>query len=158
MAAYRTLIDATNVRGLFGADDRNNPLWGLMFQPQWCRMVDYPWAAAWPTDFGFMTGHGQDVLPERLLRDGDVLADLPDKVLRNILRLARTPGWRHTVNLTLWRRIMRTRAARDDVLALLDAVFNPRRGTPQSAGVCSATFCAPDPSRTYVRNCGRLAG
>jgi hypothetical protein len=262
MAAYRTLIDATNSGGLFGADNRNNPLWGLMFQHQWqyrtgrlgaetqatgridpdapwgygnytlcvipwlgavaagvvdslpieaasarfayvagtsvppelrrgvtdwrdffalvaesrpptdleplrlalwrahktcldvvvtkiagidpapysvleltflrgwCRMVDYLWAAAWPTDFGFMTEHGLDILPERLLRDGDVLADLPGKVLRNvrnILRLARTSDWRYTLNLKLWQRIMRTRAARDEVLPLLDAVFNPSK-------------------------------
>src|SRR5687768_13689952 len=35
MAAYRRLIDATNRSGLFGADNRHNPLWGLMFQHQW---------------------------------------------------------------------------------------------------------------------------
>ena len=35
MAAYRRLIDATNQHGLFGVDNRENPLWGLMFQHQW---------------------------------------------------------------------------------------------------------------------------
>src|SRR4051794_29228552 len=35
MAAYRALIDATNRNGLFGPDNRGNPLWGLMFQTQW---------------------------------------------------------------------------------------------------------------------------
>ena len=35
MAVYRTLIDVTNHSGLFGPDNRHNPLWGLMFQHQW---------------------------------------------------------------------------------------------------------------------------
>ena len=35
MAAYRLMIDRTNPDGLFGADNRRNPLWGLMFQHQW---------------------------------------------------------------------------------------------------------------------------
>ncbi len=35
MAAYRLLIDRTNRDGLFGADNRRNPLWGLMFQHEW---------------------------------------------------------------------------------------------------------------------------
>jgi len=38
MAAYRRLIDATNAGGLFGADNRHNPLWAWTFQLQWqCR-------------------------------------------------------------------------------------------------------------------------
>ncbi|MGH9004078.1 MAG: Leg1-related protein, partial [Acidimicrobiia bacterium] len=35
MAAYRTLMGAINAGGRFGADNRRNPLWGLMFQHQW---------------------------------------------------------------------------------------------------------------------------
>lgn len=35
MAAYRLMIERTNPDGLFGADNRRNPLWGLMFQHQW---------------------------------------------------------------------------------------------------------------------------
>jgi hypothetical protein len=42
-----------------------------------------------------------------------------------VSRLAATPAWRHRLNVGLWRRAMRTRRARDDVLTLLDAVFNP---------------------------------
>src|SRR5262245_33859622 len=37
MAAYRTMIDATGASGLFGADNRRNPLWALLFQLQWQR-------------------------------------------------------------------------------------------------------------------------
>jgi hypothetical protein len=107
----------------------------LTFLRGWCRMVDYLGAAAWPTDFDFMTEHGLDVLPESLLQRQADLGALPDKVRRNVvnvLRLADTSPRRYALNLWLWRRIMRTRAARADVLVLLDAVFNPR---PDNAAV-----------------------
>ncbi|MDQ4142665.1 MAG: hypothetical protein M3198_02810, partial [Actinomycetota bacterium] len=45
-----------------------------------------------------------------------------------IVKLARTPDLRHNFNLWLWKRVMRSRAARDDVVAMLDAVFNPNPG------------------------------
>jgi len=93
-------------------------------------MVDYLAAAAWRTDFGFMTEHGLDVLPEILLEQRSDLRALPDKVRRNVanvIRLATTAPRRYALNLWLWRRIMRTRTARDEVLALLDALFDPRR-------------------------------
>src|SRR3954468_2203729 len=35
MAAYRALVDASNPGGLFGPDNRGNPLWGLVFQTHW---------------------------------------------------------------------------------------------------------------------------
>jgi hypothetical protein len=101
----------------------------ITFLRGWCRMVDYLWAAAWRTDFDFTITHGLGVLPDRLLDSpAGSDADLPARVVRNVVtvtRLATTPGWRHRLNLTLWKRAMRTRQARDDVLAMLDAVFNP---------------------------------
>ncbi|MFI9006061.1 Leg1-related protein [Actinosynnema sp. NPDC053489] len=101
----------------------------VTFLRGWCRMVDYLWAAAWPTDFGSMVAHGLDVLPESLLvTPGDVEA-LPATARRNVvnvLRLATTPRWRYRVDLALWQRVMRTRRARDRVLPLLDAVFERR--------------------------------
>jgi hypothetical protein len=39
--------------------------------------------------------------------------------------LVRLPPWRFQLNLWMWRRAMRSRAARNDVLAMLDATFNP---------------------------------
>ncbi|WP_103355841.1 Leg1-related protein [Amycolatopsis sp. CA-128772] len=102
----------------------------LTFLRGWCRMVDYLGAAAWRTDFGFMTEHGLDVLPEILLEQRSDLRTLPDRVRRNVanvIRLATTSPRRYALNLWLWRRIMRTRAARDEVLILLDALFAPRR-------------------------------
>ncbi|HEY3240176.1 MAG TPA: Leg1-related protein, partial [Acidimicrobiia bacterium] len=100
----------------------------LTFLRGWCRMVDYLWVAAWPTDFDFMTEHGMDVLPEHLLHPDDDLHVLPKKVrgnVHNVIKLAQTPAWRYTLNLTMWKRVMRTRQARDEVVAMLDAVFNP---------------------------------
>jgi hypothetical protein len=101
----------------------------LTFLRGWCRMVDYLWAAAWPTDFAFMNANGLDTLPERLLERDDELADLTPKIrrnVRNVIKLARTPTWRHRLNLALWKRVMRTREARQQVVPMLDAVFNPR--------------------------------
>ncbi|WP_410612831.1 hypothetical protein [Amycolatopsis sp. lyj-109] len=51
----------------------------------------------------------------------------PGRGVANVVRLAATSPRRHALNLWLWQRIMRTRAARDEVLPLLDAVFDPRR-------------------------------
>lgn len=104
----------------------------LTFLQGWCRMVDYLWAAAWPTNFTFMINNGLDVLPERLLTDADadlLLADMPNKVrknVRNVVGLGRLSGWRHQLHLWLWRRAMRTRSARNEVTAMLDAVFSPK--------------------------------
>jgi hypothetical protein len=127
--AHKACLDVV-VRNIAGIDPAPLPALELTFLRGWCRMVDYLWAAAWPTDFDFMTAHGLDVLPEQLLSNADDLRALPDRArrnVRNILRLATTPTWRYNLNLRLWQRIMRTRAARDEVLPLLDAVFNPRK-------------------------------
>lgn len=127
--AHKTCLDVV-VNNITGIDPAPLSALELRFLRGWCRMVDYLWAAAWPTDFDFMTEHGLDVLPEHLLATEYDLRDLPDRArrnVRNILRLATTPTWRYNLNLRLWQRVMRTRAARDNVLTLLDAVFNPRK-------------------------------
>ena len=101
----------------------------LTFLRGWCRMVDYLAVAAWPTDFDATIGHGLDILPESLLERHADLRTLPGRVRRNVanvVRLAGTSPRRYALNLWLWRRIMRTRAARDDVLAMLGALFDPR--------------------------------
>jgi len=128
--AHKTCLDAV-ARRVAGIDPAPYPALELSFLRGWCRMVDYLWVAAWPTDFDFMTAHGLEVLPERLLRAGDDLRDLPPRVrhnVRNILELDRAPSWRYHLNLTLWKRVMRTRPARDDVVSMLDALFNPNPG------------------------------
>jgi hypothetical protein len=128
--AHKTCLDVV-VAAIADIDPAPYAPLELTFLRGWCRMVDYLGAAAWRTDFDYMTEHGMDVLPERLLERHADLRTLPDKVRRNVVnvvRLANATPRRHAVNLWLWRRIMRTRAARDDVLALLDALFAPKPG------------------------------
>jgi hypothetical protein len=126
--AHKTCLDVV-ARRLAMIDPGSDSPTEITFLRGWCRMVDYLWAAAWRTDFDFTVTHGLGVLPGRLLDDQpEGRADLPSRVARNVktvTRLAGTPTWRHRVNLTLWRRAMRSRQARDDVLVMLDAVFNP---------------------------------
>lgn len=130
--AHKTCLDVV-AADLAGLGTPDLPAAELEFLRGWCRMVDFLWAAAWRTDFDSMTGHGLDVLPERLLGPDDRpggSTDLRGKVRRNVrsvLGLARTSDRRYAVNLWLWQRVMRTREAREDVLPLLDAVFSPRR-------------------------------
>ncbi len=125
--AHKTCLDVVAER-IADIDAAPYSALELEFLQGWCRMVDYLWVAAWPTDFDFMVKHGLDVLPERLLDRDDDLHDLPDKVQQNVgnvIKLARTPTWRYNLNLWLWKRVMRTRKARDEVVRMLDAVFNP---------------------------------
>ncbi len=49
------------------------------------------------------------------------------RTLRGIIELGESPSWRYQFNLTLWKRVMRTRSAREDVVNLLAAVFDPQR-------------------------------
>jgi Leg1 len=125
--AHKTCLDVVADR-IAGIDPAPYSALELTFLQGWCRMVDYLWVAAWPTDFDFMVENGLGVLPERLLHVDDDLHDLPEKVQRNVgnvIKLAWTPRWRYNLNLWLWKRAMRTRKARDEVLQMLDAVFNP---------------------------------
>ncbi|MCG8915285.1 Leg1-related protein [Actinokineospora sp. PR83] len=126
--AHKTCLDVV-VGALAEVDTSPWPEQEVTFLRGWCRMVDYLWAAAWPTDFAFMTAHGLDVLPETLLTTPEDVRALPGKArgnVVNVLKLATMPKWRYDLNLWLWKRVMRTREARARVLPLLDAVFNPR--------------------------------
>ncbi|MBI5671147.1 MAG: hypothetical protein HZC41_24385 [Chloroflexi bacterium] len=103
----------------------------LDFLIGWIRMVDFLGAAAWRTDLVFMLEHGMGTLPERMLTEDDIpghIADMDDQVnlnVRSILGLTRQSRLRYRFNLWLWQRAMRTRQARDAVLPMLDATFNP---------------------------------
>ena len=131
--AHKTSLDVVAAR-LDTLEPKDDAPLELAFLRGWCRMVDYLWAAAWLTDFQFMVGHGLDVLPERMLTDADAnlaLSDLPKKVrknVRNVVGLSQTSPLRHRLNLWLWRRAMRTRAARNEVGDMLDALFNHNPG------------------------------
>jgi len=95
-------------------------------------LVDFFGAAAWRTDMEFMLVNGLDVLPERMLTDTDVpgqISDMDDQVnanLKSIFGLVRQSPRRFAFNLWLWKRAMRTRPARDDVLEMLAAQFDPK--------------------------------
>ncbi|MCC6804820.1 MAG: hypothetical protein IT319_18195 [Anaerolineae bacterium] len=97
----------------------------------WIRMVDFLGTAAWRTDLLYMLENGIGTLPERALTPQDVpgkVADMDERVnnnLKNIIGLTHQSTLRFAFNLYLWKRAMRTRQARDEVLPMLDATFNP---------------------------------
>ena len=101
----------------------------------WVRMVDFLGTAAWRTDLDFMLVNGLDVLPERVLTDHDVPGHIPDmdaQVNANVGSIFELQGQskaRFAFNLWLWKRAMRTRPARNDVLEMLAAQFAP---TPEN--------------------------
>jgi len=97
----------------------------------WIRLVDFLGTAAWHTDLDYMLINGMGELPDRLLTDNDQPGAMPGldvKVSSNVasmVNLTNQPQWRFNFNLWLWKRAMRSRAARDEVLPMLDAVFYP---------------------------------
>jgi hypothetical protein len=103
----------------------------LDFLLGWIRMVDFLGAAAWRTDLIYMLENGIGVLPERVMNDEDVagsIRDMDERVnnnLKNVIGLTRQSQLRFNFNLYLWKRAMRSRQARDEVLPMLDATFNP---------------------------------
>ncbi|HEX2623530.1 MAG TPA: Leg1-related protein [Phototrophicaceae bacterium] len=103
----------------------------LDFLIGWTHMVDFLGAAAWRTDLPYMLENGVGWLPERPLTDEDIPGKAPDmdeKVnnnVKSIIGLTRQAKWQFNFNLWLWKRAMRSRQARDEVLPMLDATFNP---------------------------------
>ncbi|MFN8563220.1 MAG: Leg1-related protein [Anaerolineae bacterium] len=96
----------------------------------WIRMVDFLGTAAWRTDLLYMLENGIGTLPERALtpQDARKVAHMDDRAnnnLKNIIGLTHQSKLRFGFNLYLWKRAMRTRQARDEVLPMLDATFNP---------------------------------
>ncbi|CAM3568123.1 Leg1-related protein [Smaragdicoccus niigatensis] len=130
--AHKTSLDVV-ARTVGEVDPAGDPAMELDFLRGWCRMVDYLWAACWPTDFEFMVEHGLDVLPEHVLRDRADLKALPESVRSNVANvrgLAKMPTRQFEVNLWFWRRLMRTKAARAEVLTMLGAVFDRKNTSP----------------------------
>jgi len=103
----------------------------LDFLVGWIRMVDFLGAAAWRTDLVYMLKNGVGTLPERVITERDVpgqIADMNELVngnVRNVIGLTRQSKFKFGFNLWLWKRAMRSRQARDEVLPMLDATFNP---------------------------------
>jgi Leg1 len=117
--AHRDTI-ALAVR-LHGREHRLMPSAERRFVDGWVRMVDLFAAAGLRTDLVKLAETGGGTLPSRLLDDA-VLAALPRherSVARRVSSLADRPPWRWAIDIAVWRRIMRTRAARADVDRLL---------------------------------------
>lgn len=89
--AHKTCLDVVAQR-VAGIDPAPYSALELSFLRGWCRMVDYLWVAAWPTDFDFMTANGVEVLPERLLQADDDLHDMPPRVRRNVRNIIKLDG------------------------------------------------------------------
>jgi hypothetical protein len=100
------------------------------FARGWVRMVDLFAAAAVRTDLEKLIETGGGALPSRVLRAGDPHDDLPRherSTVRRVGGLADRPGWRWGLEMRIWRRMMRTRAARLDAESLLAGMFGKDR-------------------------------
>lgn len=109
------------------------------FARGWVRMVDLFAPAALRTDLEQLIERGGGALPSRVL-DGHALDDLARHeraAVRRIGALADRPDWRWTLELRLWRRMMRTPPARRDAEALLAGLLGKR---PWSAATRAARY------------------
>lgn len=106
------------------------PLAEQRFARGWVRMVDLFAAAAVRTDLEKLIETGGGALPSRVLRTGDPHADLSRherSTVRRVGELADRPRWRWALEVRIWRRMMRTRAARLDAENLLAGMFGKDR-------------------------------
>jgi len=95
------------------------------FARGWIRMVDLFGAAALRTDLEHLAARGTGTLPGRVLADG-AIDDLPRVergAVRRVIALGQRPAWRWPVELAVWHRVMRTRAAREDLDGVLAGMF-----------------------------------
>lgn len=100
------------------------------FARGWVRMVDLFAAAAVRTDLEKLVETGGGALPSRVLRAGDPHEDLSRherSTVRRVGALADRPRWRWSLEVRIWRRLMRTRAARLDAENLLAGMFGKDR-------------------------------
>jgi hypothetical protein len=94
------------------------------FARGWIRMVDLFGAAALRTDLEYLTPRPAS-LPGRILRDRD-FSDLPRheaSTARRVIALGERPDWRWPLELAIWKRMMRTRAARDQLDTVMIELF-----------------------------------
>ncbi len=93
------------------------------FARGWVRMVDLFGAAALRTDREYLATRPAS-LPSRIL-DG-AFADLPRyerSAARRVIALGERPAWRWPLELAVWKRMMRTRAAREDLETVMAELF-----------------------------------
>ncbi|HUQ04746.1 MAG TPA: Leg1-related protein [Kofleriaceae bacterium] len=100
------------------------------FARGWIRMVELFGCAGWRTDLMRLAEHGGGELPPRILGDDDALTDFTKAeraTARRVIALGARPPWRWQLETGMWRRIMRTRAARADAEAILAGLFGRGR-------------------------------
>jgi hypothetical protein len=115
------------------------------FARGWVRMVDLFAAAALRTDLDKLVETGGGTLPSRILSDA-VQADLARherNTVRRVGALADRPDWLWAIELALWRRIMRTRAARADGETLLTVLFSARGDRVRAVALAGAYAVLP---------------
>jgi hypothetical protein len=96
------------------------------FATGWVRMVDMFAAAAVRTDLDKLVETGGGALPPRMLRENDALAGWHRHEVSTVKRvgmLADRPRWRWSLEMRVWRRIMRTPQARADAENILAGMF-----------------------------------
>lgn len=126
LAVWRAHRDSITLAvRLYTDEHRLLPRAEQRFVDGWTRMVDLFAAAGLRTDLDKLVDIGGGALPSRLL-DDRVLAELPRperSTARRVSSLADRPAWRWMLDLVVWRRIMRTKEARQDVDRLLAAML-----------------------------------
>jgi hypothetical protein len=96
------------------------------FARGWVRMVDIFAAAGVRTDLDKLVETGGGALPTRVLREEDALEGLHRHEVSTVKRvgmLADRQRWRWSVEMRVWRRVMRTPRARADAEKILASVF-----------------------------------
>lgn len=109
------------------------PLDEQRFARGWVRMVDLFAAAAVRTDLDKLVETGGGALPPRMLREDDPLDTFhrhEKSTVRRVGELADRPSWRWTMEVRVWRHIMRTRAARADAEQLLAGMLGKHERWP----------------------------
>jgi hypothetical protein len=126
LATWRAHRDSITLAvRLYKREHRLLPRAEQRFVDGWTRMVDLFAAAAQRTDLDKLVETGGGALPSRLLDDGvaEALPRHERSTARRVSSLADRPAWRWTLDLVVWRRIMRSRAARLDSERLLAAML-----------------------------------
>jgi hypothetical protein len=100
------------------------------FASGWLRTVELFGAAAIRTDLERIAPFAGGALPPRILGEDDPLTDLGRHergAVRSVHALAARPAWRWAIELRVWRRMMRTRAARDEAEVILAGLMGRGR-------------------------------
>jgi hypothetical protein len=107
------------------------------FARGWVRMVDLFAAAAVRTDLDKLVETGGGALPPRILTDSPAAQEgfhrHEQSTVRRVGELADRPAWRWALEMRVWRRIMRTRAARADAEQLLAGLLGRHQRWPATA-------------------------